>query len=122
MKKLLLAFLLLFVVAFAFVACGGSSIVGTWEAVSIQFEFDGEMETEYLDPGEFVMVFSDDGSGEIRDADISVRLEWSTDGDQLTVTAFGESDSSTFNVSGSTLTITEEGSFGTEILTLRRVD
>jgi uncharacterized lipoprotein NlpE involved in copper resistance len=91
----------------------GNPIVGSW-SVS---EADGGFEVDIL------ATFKENGTGTLA-ATITIQGEsltesdsftWSTNGDQLTMTMEGETEVSTYSISGDTLTITDDEGFVTQL-------
>ena len=124
MTKRILALTIMLVLAFAVLtSCGGSSLVGRWEAVSISWNEDGHTETDYFPPGEVFMDFFDDGTGVLTMGTVRERFTWSTSGNRLTtIDQDGVSETGDFNISGSTFTYTFVEDWGTEVMTFRRVN
>ncbi len=91
----------------------GNPIVGSW-ALS---ESEGGFEVSIL------ATFNENGTGTLK-ATVAIGGEsqsesepftWSTDGDQLTMTMDGETEVSTYSISGNTLTITDDEGVVTEL-------
>lgn len=74
-------------------ACGGDSIVGTWEA-----EMDGVTMT---------YTFEDGGKGKLSAEGISLDMEWSVSGDKLTWEVMGEKEEQPYKLDGDKLIIGE---------------
>jgi len=117
---------------FALSGCGNNSLVGRWEATSVEwFEF-GEPQREDFASGEIFLTFFADGTGAILDTHLRIVEEdefiWSTD-DNNTLTlkfaTFTDEDVLEYHVSGSTLTLIFsydwDGEIITEISTFRRL-
>jgi len=119
-KKLILllaAFMLL-----AFTACGGSSLVGRWEATHVQLEFDGESFSEDVPEGEMFIEFFSDGNGTMTEGRNTETFTWSSNRGRLTITQWGDAETGDYNISRSTLTLTTEESDFTSTVTFRRVN
>ena len=105
-------------------ACGGGSspLVGRWEAVSVEFIQDGESSTETLDQGELGIEFFSDGNGAFIERHHTDRFTWSAENGRLMITDNRDTSIVDYSISRSTLTITFEDRWGTEIMTLNRVN
>lgn len=91
----------------------GNPIVGSW----------GLSEEDSGIAVSLVATFEENGTGTLT-ASITISdqtqsesdsFTWSTDGDQLTLTIDGETEVSTYSISGNTLTITDSEGFVTEL-------
>lgn len=74
-------------------ACGGDSIVGTWEA-----EEDGVTMSYTFEKG---------GKGSVSAEGISLDMEWSVSGDKLTIEFMGEKEEQPFKLDGDKLIVGE---------------
>jgi len=121
MKKFICAvFLLGFLFAMAGCGSGEHPIVGTWELVSIEEIWQGE--SEMFEDYELTFEFLYEGLGTTRDSWGETLFTWSAEGGVLTITERGVSETLTYNISRSQLTLTfDDGEF-TEIMMLRRAD
>ena len=106
-----------------FSACSSSSaLVGRWEAVSVELE-DGE-DVYSEDVFDYFIEFFSDGTGIVVFLEMEDGFVWSVENGRLMA---GSSDTGFFTlyadytISGSTLTLTTEESWGTQRLILRRV-
>lgn len=98
MKRLMVAGVML-VMTCLLVACGKTSMTGTWNT-------DGDQDQESF-------TFNDDGTGTMNlGDDISVNITYKTDGDKLTITTSflgtSESEDYTYKIKGKTLTLTKD--------------
>jgi len=111
MKNLKYALIMFVAISVSLTSCTedddmGNPIVGSWGLT----EADGGFEVS------LVATFEENGTG-ILAATITIQGEsltesdsftWSTKGDQLTLTMDGETEVSTYSISGNTLTITDD--------------
>lgn len=102
MKKLL-ALILAVSFMLAFAACGASkaTVVGTWVGN------DGDDELLY--------VFREDGTGTAKAGNASSDFTYAIEGGKISVTVGGTTNSASFEVTESTLSLTDE--YGTTVLT-----
>lgn len=101
--KRLFYILLLFAVLLSFAACGASkpTIVGTWHGE------DGEHALVYI--------FREDGTGTATAGNATADFTYALEGDCLTVTLGGNTDTASVQITKTTLSITDE--YGTTVLT-----
>lgn len=101
MKKTLALILVVVMLSATLVACGGNSILGSWEATQ-----DGVT---------MKLTFEEDGKGSVTTMGATVDMTWSVDGDKLTasMSVLGMSEDifkdATYSVDGDNLSITYEG-------------
>ena len=102
MKKLT-ALLLLMAVLLGLGACTGgeASVVGTWIGT------DGD--------DELVYVFREDGTGTAKAGDASADFTYAIEDSRITVTVGDSTNSASFEVTSTTLSLTDE--YGTTVLT-----
>lgn len=101
--KRLFYILLLFAVLVSATACVSAkpTIVGTWHGE------DGEHTLVYI--------FREDGTGTATAGDATADFTYAIEGDSLTVTLGGNTDTATVQITETTLSITDE--YGTTVLT-----
>jgi len=106
--------LIMFVALTATIACSddsddGNPIVGTWELSESAEGLEVSLEATFNDNNKGTLLATISLLGETATENSS--FTWSTDGDQLTMTMEGETEVSTYSISGNKLTITDsEGS------------
>lgn len=104
-------------------ACGGSSLVGTWEVTSIEFSFQGENISEYLDSGDSTFQFFSNGTGILTEFGFTSNFFWSINGRSLEIIDGTEVLTIDYNIIGPNLTLTYHVHYlegFTSITTLRR--
>jgi len=110
--RLLIVLVMMSIVA-ALTGCGGKSpLVGRWESPAGQY-------------GSFTMEFFSNGSVRLSPPEVAMRegatptnATWTTDGNRLSISVGDSSTVATFKISGSTLTITDEGG---EVTTYKKI-
>jgi hypothetical protein len=107
----------------ALAACGGgSSLVGSWDAVSTEFIGEEESYTEYAEEGESRFEFFSGGNGAMIESGRTNGFTWSAEGGRLMITDSWGTNVLAYNISGRTLTITTGDRWGTQIMTFRRAN
>ena len=109
--------LVMFLAMTAMVSCSDDSeddanpIVGTWVLSESEAGFEISIEATFNENNKGTMLSTVSFAGE--SASENSTFTWSTDGDQLTMVIEGETEVSTYSISGNKLTITDEEGFNT---------
>ncbi|MCL2372637.1 MAG: lipocalin family protein [Defluviitaleaceae bacterium] len=122
MKKLICVALLLALLPI-FASCGGNGehpVVGTWEAVSWELSYGGEMiDFGYIND---VLQFFYDGTGVETWGSTDANFTWATENGSITLIFPHFEEVSEYEISGNTLTLTHYEEGYTSIAIFRRVD
>lgn len=101
MKKTLALVLVVVMLSATLVACGGNSIIGSWEAT--------------VEGVSMKLTFEEDGKGSITTMGVTADMTWSAEGDKLnaSMAVMGITEEvfkdATYSVDGDSLSITMEG-------------
>ena len=91
----------------------GNPILGSWVLTEAEAGFEVSLLATFKENGAGTLTATVSIGGESQTE--TDNFSWSTDGDQLTMTMNGETEVSTYSISGNTLSITDSEGFVTEL-------
>jgi uncharacterized lipoprotein NlpE involved in copper resistance len=91
----------------------GNPILGSWSLTEAEGEFEFSILATFEENGTGILTATVSIAGESQSE--SDNFTWSTDADQLTMTMNGETEVSTYSISGDTLSITDDEGLVTEL-------